>query len=113
MNSKIESLYDFKCDVVTYESEKPLVVNYNLYRSGHMEFYKGTKTTSAEFTIVKYGDKFSCFVFSVDDNKKKGTIDEFRGNLLWGLGKPLTKNDMCIRLKSYTNMDEVRKDFDL
>jgi hypothetical protein len=113
MKNKISDMYDFKCEVVHHEKEEPTVITYNLYRSEYMEFYKGTETTKAEFTIVKYGDKFSCFVYAIDDNKKKGVKDEFRGNLLWGFGKPLTEMDMYSKLASYTNMDDVKKDFGL
>ena len=41
------------------------------------------------------------------------TKDEFRGNLLWGFGKELSEKDMLIKLASYKNMDEVKKDFGL
>ena len=111
MKSKLTDLYDFECEVVQHEKEDPRVITYNLYRSKYMEFYKGTKTTIAEFTIVKYGNKFSCFVYAIDDNKKKGAKDEFRGNLLWGFGNPLTESDMYNKLAGYTNMDDVIKDF--
>ena len=109
----VSDVYDFKCEVVHHENKKPEVVAFDLYRSEYMEFYKGTKTTRAEFTIVEYGGKYSCFVHAIDDNKKKGIQEEFRGNLLWGFGKPLTEMDMYSKLASYTNMDEVRKDFEL
>ena len=111
MKNKVSDMYDLKCEVVRHEKEDNMVITYNLYRSEYMEFYKGTETAKAEFTIVKYGDKFSCFVYAVDDNKKKGTKDEFRGNLLWGFGKPLTEMDMYSKLACYTNMDQVKKDF--
>lgn len=106
-------MYDFKCEVVHHEKEKPLIVTYDLYRSDYIQFYKGTRTTECEFTIVKYGNKFSCFVYAVDNNKKKGTKDEFRGNLLWGFGKPLSAEEMIDKISNYTNMDEVKKDFGL
>lgn len=113
MRSKITDMYDFKCEVVHHENKKPEIVTYDLYRSEHMEFYKGTKTTKAKFTIVEYGEQYSCFVFAIDDNKKKGTKDEFRGNLLWGFGRTLKLKDMHNKLASYTNMDDVKKDFEI
>lgn len=113
MESKLTDLYDFKCEVVHHENKKPRKVTYNLYRSEYMEFYKGTKTTKAEFTIVEFGGKYSCFVFAIDYNKKKGVKTEFRGNLLWGFGKPLSLIDLKNKLSSYTNMNQVRKDFEL
>ncbi len=113
MNNKITDVYDFKCEVVHHKKEDPIIITYNLYRSAYMEFYKGTKTTKCEFTIVEYGGKYSCFVFAVDDNKKTESKTEFRGNLLWGFGKPLTKTNMYSKLASYTNMDDVKKDFEL
>ena len=61
MKSKLTDLYDFECEVVHHEKEEPTVISYNLYRSKYMEFYKGTKTTKAEFTIVKYSNKFLLF----------------------------------------------------
>ena len=111
MKNKINDMYDFKCEVVQHVIEQAIVITYDLYRSQYIEFYKGTKTTKAEFTIVKLGNKYSCFVYSIDHNKKKGTKDEFRGNLLWGFGQTLKEKDMRIKLANYTNMDEVKKDF--
>lgn len=113
MKKKLSEMYDFSCEVVHHKNKEPLIVTKNLYRSEYFEFYKGTKTTKCEFTIIEYGNKYSCFVFALDDNKKKGVKDEFRGNLLWGFGKPLTKVEMHIKLDSYTNMDQVKKDFKL
>ena len=106
-------MYDFELEVVQHEKEKATIISYDLYRSIYYEQNKGTKTVKCEFTIVKYGKGFSCFVYGIDDNKKKGTKDEFRGNLLWGFGKELSEKDMFIKLASYTNMDDVKKDFGL
>lgn len=113
MKVNFNDLYDFECEVVQHKEEKALVINYDLYRSAYYEQNKGTKTVKCEFTIVKYGKGYSCFVFAIDDNKKKKTKDEFRGNLLWGFGKELSEKDMLIKLASYKNMDEVKKDFGL
>ena len=109
---KIRDVYDFKCEVVHHQNKDPLIITHYLYRSEYIEFYKGTKTTKCEFTIVEYGNKYSCFVFAKDEDKKRGNT-EFRGNLLWGFGKPLTEMDMIGKLSSYTNMDDVKKDFGL
>ena len=107
----ITELYDFKCEVIQYEKEIPEIVTYVLYRSEHREFYKGTKTTKCEFTIVSFGGKYSCFVYAIDDNKKNDEKIEFRGNLLWGFGESLELNKLKNKLSGYTNLDQVKKDF--
>ena len=53
------------------------------------------------------------YVFSIDDNKKKGTKEEFRGNLLWGFGKSISLEKLKEKINEYTNLDQVKKDFDL
>ncbi len=113
MEAKTADMYDFECEVVRYNKKESNTVICNLYRSSYMEFYKGTKTTKCTFTIVEFKDKFSCFVHAIDDNKKKGVENEFRGNLLWGFGRPLNYNDMILKISNYTNMDNVKKDFEL
>lgn len=114
MESRITDMYDFKCEVVRHKKVEPNVITYDLYRSVYYEQNKGTKTVKCEFTIIPFGkDKFSAYAYAIDDNKKKGIKEEFRGNLLWGFGKPLTEMDMHSKLASYTNMYDVKKDFGL
>ena len=108
----ISEMYDFNCEVVRHENKPPEIITRYLYRSEYFEFYKGTKTTECEFTIVEYGEGYSAFVFAKDEDKKRGNT-EFRGNLLWGFGGPLSKKDMIIKLNSYTNMDQVKRDFEI
>lgn len=110
----INDMYDFKCEVVHHEKDEPVVITFDLYRSIYYEQNKGTKTVKCEFTVLPYGNnKFMAYAYAIDDNKKKDTKDEFRGNSLWGFGKPLTEMDMYSKLASYTNMDDVKKDFGL
>lgn len=112
MESKLTDMYDFKCEVVHHKKVDSTTITFDLYRSAYYEQNKGTKTVKCEFTILPFGkDKFMSYAYAIDDNKKKGVKEEFRGNLLWGFGKSLTEMDMYNKLASYTNLDEVKKDF--
>lgn len=114
MESKLTDMYDFKCEVVHHKKVESNIITFDLYRSAYYEQNKGTKTVKCEFTIMPFGkDKFMAYAYAIDDNKKKGTKEEFRGNFLWGFGKALNEIDIHNKLASYTNLDEVKKDFEI
>ena len=111
---KLSDIYEFECVVVKHENQKPIIIKVDIYRSEYTEFYKGTKTAKCEFTLLPYGkNEYMAYVFSIDDNNKKGTKEEFRGNLLWGFGKSISLEKLKEKINEYTNLDQVKKDFDL
>jgi hypothetical protein len=114
VQTKISDIYEFECVVVKHENPKPIIIKVDIYRSEYREFYKGTKTSKCEFTLLPYGkNEYMAYVFSIDDNKKKGIKEEFRGNLLWGFGKSISLKNLETKIYEYTNLDQVKKDFDL
>jgi len=101
----------FICEVVSYEPIKSVKMTTNIYRSAHVEIDGGTKTVKCTFEMRPFENEYMAFVSALDDNKKKGTKDEFYGNILHGFGKTLPLEELKEKLNNYTNLEQVKTDF--
>jgi len=114
MKGKEKKMYDFKCEVVHYLKKEPIIIETSVYSSEYFELDKGTKTVKCKFTLKNYGlYNYMAFVSTIEKDKKKQTEKYFKGNLLWGFGESIPLNELEIKIKGYTNLGQIKKDFDL